>query len=123
MTVKNPFSKNLCSPSQIEGIEIHDLVSGVLTLNELETNILFLLFDEHFSAVQLSEQTQKHRSTIQKALSNLMSKGLIIRKKRGLRRGYHFTYTSIPKAKVKEMMIYYVEEQTRCLKERIMKEL
>jgi predicted transcriptional regulator len=123
VTVKNPFSKNLCSPSQIEGIEIHDLVSGVLTLNELETHILFLLFDEHLSAVELSEKTNKHRSTIQKALSNLMSKGLILRKKRGLRRGYHFTYTSIPREKVKDMMIYYVEEQTRCLKERINKEL
>ncbi|MHC1604464.1 MAG: helix-turn-helix domain-containing protein [Candidatus Methanofastidiosia archaeon] len=121
--MKNPFSKNLCSPSQIEGIELGDLVSGVLTLGELETKVLFLLFDKHLSITQLSSQTKKHRSTIQKALSNLMSKGLIIRKIRGLRRGYHYIYAAIPKSKVKEIMIMHIEEQTKCLKERIENEL
>jgi len=121
--MKNWLNKNLCSRIQIEGIDIDELVSGVLTLNELETNILFLLFDNQLSAMKLSEETQKHRSTIQKTLSSLMSKGLIIRKKKGLRRGYHFTYTSIQKNKLKEVMISYIEDQTMCLKERIENEL
>ncbi|MBN1785851.1 MAG: hypothetical protein JW825_02525 [Candidatus Methanofastidiosa archaeon] len=119
----NPFSKNLCSPNQIEGIDLNQLVSGVLTLNELETSILFLLFDENLSALELSKLTRKHRSTIQKALSTLMGKGLIIRRKKGLKRGYHYTYASIPKGKVKEIMIRYIDEQTKCLVERIGEEL
>jgi len=117
--MKNPFSQDLCSPSQIEGIDIEELVSSVLNINQLETGILFLLFERPYSGVELSQHTQKHRSTIQKSLSNLMGKGLIIRKKQGLRRGYHYTYSSIPKERVKELMISYIDEQTNCLKERI----
>jgi len=119
----NPFSKNLCSPNQIEGIDTYELVSGVLSLNELETSILFLLFNESLSAVELSNRSGKHRSTIQKALSTLMGKGLIIRKKKGLKRGYHYTYESIPRSKVKDIMIKYIDEQTRCLIDRIECEL
>lgn len=119
----NPFSKNLCSPNQIEGIDLNQLVSGVLNLNELETSILFLLFEKNLSAVEISDMSNKHRSTIQKALSTLMNKGLIIRRKKGLRRGYHYTYASISKDKVKELMIKYIEEQTKCLVNRITAEL
>ncbi|HOP09389.1 MAG TPA: helix-turn-helix domain-containing protein [Candidatus Methanofastidiosa archaeon] len=119
----NPFSKNLCSPNQIEGVDIYELVSGVLSLNELETSILFSLFDDNLSAVELSRRSGKHRSTIQKALSTLMGKGLIIRKKRGLRRGYHYTYGSISKSRVKDLMIKYIDDQTKCLIDRIECEL
>ena len=121
--MKNIFSRNLCSTGQIEGIDINDLVSGVLSLNDLETTILFLLFDTQYSAVELSKTSNKHRSTIQKALSNLMGKGLIIRKKKSLRRGYHFTYTAISKDKIREMMIRLVNEQTDCLKKRNIDEI
>jgi len=121
--MKNIFSRNLCSPGQIEGIDINDLVAGVLALNDLETSILFFLFDSQLSAVELSATTKKHRSTIQKALSNLMSKGLIIRKKKSLRRGYHYTYTAISEDKIKDTMIRIIEDQTECLKKRINEEI
>jgi len=68
------------------------------------------------SVEELSEILQKDRSTVYKALQNLLDKGLVEREYRILRGGgYKYLYKPIPFEKFREEMIKNINEWARRL--------
>ncbi|MCK4247891.1 MAG: hypothetical protein KAV48_01735 [Methanomicrobia archaeon] len=115
------LSENLCSKMQLDSLNKNELILCLLGLNELEGKVLlFLLKNPNSRVVDISESLGKHRTSVQKTLSQLINRGLIMRKAINLRRGYNFVYYPISKEKIKENLLKDVETWSELVKGRIM---
>jgi len=115
------LSDNLCSKMQLDSLNKNELILCLLGLNELEGKVLlFLLKNPNSRVIEVSESLGKHRTSVQKTLSQLINRGVIMRKAVNMRRGYNFVYYSISKEKIKESLLKDVETWSDLVKGRIM---
>ncbi len=115
------LNENLCSKMQLDSLSRDELVFCLLGLNELEGKVLlFLLKNPNSKVREISESLGRHRTSIQKTLTQLINRGLIMRKPVNLRRGYNFVYTSISREKIKKNLIRDVDTWSEMVKKRIM---
>ncbi len=114
------LNENLCSKMQLDTLEENELVFCLLGLNDLEKDIfLFLLRHPESTVIEIADAVDKHRSSVQKSVGQLMDKGLIMRKSVNLRRGYNFVYYPIPKKRIKENLLQDIEMWSKLVKERV----
>ncbi|MEA1992827.1 MAG: helix-turn-helix domain-containing protein [Euryarchaeota archaeon] len=116
------LNENLCSKMQLDSLEKNELIFCLLGLNGLEGKVFLFLFKNPSSKVtEIAESVHRHRSSIQKTVSQLIDKGLITRKSVNLRRGYQYVYHPIPKKEIKKSLMRDVERWSQLIKERITK--
>jgi len=90
-------------------ISKEDLIKCSLALNKTEYNLLMFLLkkDKSLTAIQISEFMNLDRTTIQKAISNLVEKGLVKRKQKNISGGgYTFLYLIEDKKEIKNKRSY-----------------
>jgi predicted transcriptional regulator len=115
------MNENLCSKLQIDRMDEDRLLTCLLSLNALESEVLFYLFSHpHSTTKEIAHAVSKHRSTVQKALEQLMSQGLALRKANSLPRGYAYTYSAISKRELKKTIVADVKEWCRIIEERLL---
>ncbi len=80
-----------------------DLMRYALNLSALEVNVYFRLLDGEATVKEISNKLNRNRSTIQRALTNLINKGLVTRELKTMKNGgYYFKYKAIPLEQVEE---------------------
>ncbi len=115
------MNENLCSKLQIDKMDEDRLLVCLLSLNELESTVLFYLFSHpHRTTKEIAEAVKRHRSTVQKALEQLLSQGLALRKASSLSRGYAYTYAAISKKELKKTIVEDVKEWCRLIEEKLL---
>lgn len=114
------MNENLCSKLQIDEMDEDRLLACLLSLNELESTVLFYLFSHSDSTTkEVARAVGKHRSTVQKALEQLLSQGLAVRKASSLSRGYAYVYAAISKQELKKEIVKDVKEWCTIIEERL----
>ena len=114
------MNENLCSKLQIDRMDEDRLLSCLLSLNDLESTVLFYLFSHpHSTTREIAEAVKRHRSTIQKALEQLLSQGLAVRRAHSLSRGYAYTYSAISKNELKKTIVEDVKEWCGIIEEKL----
>ncbi|MBU7032850.1 MAG: hypothetical protein HXS53_09985, partial [Theionarchaea archaeon] len=58
---------------------------------------------------------ERHRSTVQKAIEQLMNQGLALRQVNSLPRGYAYTYSAISKQELKKAIVEDIREWSRMI--------
>lgn len=92
-------------------INFQDLMRCALNLTALDVAVYFELLNGEVTVKRLSDKLSRNRSTIQRALTNLISKGLAIREPKTMKNGgYYFEYRAIPLKQVKETIREKVRE-------------
>lgn len=115
------MNENLCSKLQIDRMDEDRLLTCLLSLNELEGEVLFYLFSHPQSTTkEIAGAVKKHRSTVQKALEQLLSQGLALRKANSLPRGYAYMYSAISKKELKKTIVEDVKEWCKIIEEKLL---
>lgn len=92
-------------------INFQDLMRFTLDLTALDVAVYFELLNGEVTVKKLSDRLNRNRSTIQRALTNLISKGLAVREPKTMKNGgYYFEYRPIPLQQVRKTMCIKVEE-------------
>lgn len=92
-------------------IDFQDLMRCALDLTALDVAVYFELLNGEATVKKLSDKLSRNRSTIQRALTNLISKGLAIREPKTMKNGgYYFEYRAIPLKQVKKTIRQKVRE-------------
>lgn len=114
------MNENLCSKLQMDKMDEDRLLQCLLSLNELESTVLFYLFSHPDStAKEIAKAVERHRSTVQKALEQLLSQGLALREASSLQRGYTYKYSAISKKELKKAIVKDVKEWCRMVEEKL----
>jgi predicted transcriptional regulator len=114
------MSENLCSTLQIDEMDEDRLLACLLSLNDLESTVLFYLFSHPDSTTKkIAHAVNRHRSTVQKALEQLLSQGLALRKANSLARGYAYEYSAISKTELKKAIVKDVREWCNIVEEKL----
>lgn len=115
------MNENLCSKLQIDKLDEDRLIACLLSLNDLESTVLFYLFSHSSStALEVAQAVERHRSTVQKALEQLLSQGLAVRKTNRLHRGYAYTYSAISKEELKKVIVEDVKEWAQLIEKKLL---
>jgi len=103
-------------------LEAADIIKCALGIRELEVKTYFTILERPMQVQEIADKLRRNRSTIQRSLTNLMSKGLATRRTRSIPRGgYYYEYEAAPSSEVKKMvraaldqwyekMVYFLEE-------------
>lgn len=103
-------------------LEATDIIKCALGIRELEVKTYFTLLDRPMQVQEIADKLQRNRSTIQRSLTNLISKGLATRRTKSITRGgYYYEYEAAPASEVKKMvrtaldqwhekMVHFLEE-------------
>ncbi|MBU7013870.1 MAG: MarR family transcriptional regulator [Theionarchaea archaeon] len=114
------MNENLCSKLQIDKMDEDRLLSCLLSLNDLESTVLFYLFSHSgVTAKEIAQAVERHRSTVQKALDQLMNQGLAVRRADSLKRGYIYRYSAISRKKLKKVIIEEAKEWCKMIEEKL----
>ncbi|MHA1575358.1 MAG: helix-turn-helix domain-containing protein [Alphaproteobacteria bacterium] len=103
-------------------ISKEDLIKCSLALNKTEYNLLMFLLkkDRCFTAIQISDLMTLDRTTIQKAISNLVEKGLVKRKQKNISGGgYTFLYLIEDKKEIKNKIKEVIRKWCKGVEEAI----
>jgi len=92
-------------------IDFQSLMKCVLNLRSLDVNVYFKLLEGETTVKELSNKLNCNRSTIQRALTNLVNKGLAIRKSKTMKNGgYYFEYKAVSLNTIKEKINEKIKE-------------
>jgi predicted transcriptional regulator len=103
-------------------ISKENLIKCSLALNKTEYNLLMFLLkkDKSFTAIQISELMNLDRTTIQKAISNLVEKELVKRKQKNISGGgYTFLYLIENKQEIKNKIKEVIRKWCKGVEEAI----
>lgn len=86
-------------------LEAGDVMHCLLGLRSLEINVYFYLLRGAATVREVSEALGRDRSTVQRAIQNLVSRGLASRRTRTLRRGgYVYVYEAVSLSTLKSLI-------------------
>ncbi len=103
-------------------ISKEDLIRCAFALNKTEYNLLIFLSkkEDKYTAAQISEFMKLDRTTIQKAIKNLVDKKIVKRTQQNISGGgYMFLYAISDKKKIKEKIKKVVNKWCKGVKESI----
>ncbi len=107
MSARNPmvglFNKSFNKPS--------DLLCCAFGLRNSELHVYFELISGPKTVEQIAEQIEKDRSTVQRVLNKLHSKGLVMRNTHKIQRGgYYYEYSAEDTEVVRNQILTQLEE-------------
>ncbi len=86
-------------------LEATDIIKCALGIRELEVKTYFTLLGGPMQVQEIADKLQRNRSTVQRSLTNLISKGLATRRTKSIvRGGYYYEYEAAPASEVKKMV-------------------
>jgi predicted transcriptional regulator len=86
-------------------LEAEDIIKCALGIRDLEVKTYFTLLEKPMQVQEIADKLHRNRSTIQRSLTNLISKGLATRRTKSIARGgYYYEYEAAPPSEVKKMV-------------------
>jgi len=86
----------------LEGKESDEIVFETFQLNDLQREIFREIRDDQMTVKQIKERVDRSRSTVQRALQEMLDKDLILREGKTNKTVY-YVYTTLPWADIKEL--------------------
>ena len=102
----------------MEGKDSDDLVFEVFQLNDLQREIFQVIRDRQMTVKQIKEEVDRSRSTVQRALQEMLDKDLILREGKTDKTVY-YVYTTLPWGEIKELTRESIEEWYRQADEKL----
>jgi len=102
----------------LEGKDCDDLVFEVFRLNDLQREIFQVIRDRQMTVKQIKEEVDRSRSTVQRALQEMLDKDLILREGKTDKTVY-YVYTTLPWEEIKELTRESIEEWYRQADEKL----
>ena len=100
-------------------VTLSDMVQCNYDLNDSEFDIFLALMESPrgLSVKEIVERVNKDRTTVQKILTKLLKRNLVMKRQMNLDRGFMFVYFSKNKKDIIEEIEHNVDEYFRSLKE------
>lgn len=86
----------------LDGKDEKDLVFDIFDMNGLEENIFRELRDSRMTVKEIANSVDRNRSTVQRALQEMMDKDVIMREGRTDKTVY-YVYTTLPMDEIKDI--------------------
>ncbi len=86
----------------LEGKDPDEIVFEAFQLNELQREIFEEIRDQQMTVKQIKEEVDRSRSTVQRALQEMLEKDLILREGKTDKTVY-YVYTTLPWSEIKEL--------------------
>ncbi|NMJ77436.1 hypothetical protein GLU64_03430 [Nanohaloarchaea archaeon] len=102
----------------LEGKDCDDLVFEVFQLNDLQREIFQVIRDRQMTVKQIKEEVDRSRSTVQRALQEMLDKDLILREGKTDKTVY-YVYTTLPWEEIKQLTRESIEEWYRQADEKL----
>ena len=86
----------------LEGKEDEDIIFDIFDLNKLQKQIFDELRDKQLTVQELAAEVDRNRSTVQRALQDMLDKDLIMREGKTDKTVY-YVYTTLPFEELKQI--------------------
>jgi len=93
----------------LEGKEEEDIVFEVFDLNGLQQNLFEEMKESKATVKELASSVDRNRSTVQRALQEMLDKDLVLREGKTDRTVY-YVYTTLPMEEIKDVTQDALEE-------------
>jgi predicted transcriptional regulator len=96
-----------------------DVLCSILGLRELQTRIYWLLVEKDMEISEIAGAVERDRSSVQRAVNDLISLGLVTRRPKPMKRGRKYVYKGISKQKLKQKLNHELDTYYRKVKKEI----
>lgn len=93
----------------LEGKDSDEIVFETFQLNELQREIFQEIRDQQMTVKQIKEEVDRSRSTVQRALQEMLEKDLVLREGKTDKTVY-YVYTTLPWDEIKELTRQTISE-------------
>lgn len=111
-----PESKSI---SRRTDVCANDVLGCLLGLRDLESKAYWTLLSGGCGTVELAQKLDRDRTSIQRALSNLVSAGLVARKPLPVKKGRKYAYQAISVSQLKRFLNDELENYRSTMAEKI----
>jgi len=87
---------------ELEGKDDRDIIYNIFDLNGLQKSIFEELDDSKLTVQEIASRVDRNRSTVQRALQEMLDKDLIMREGKTDKTVY-YVYTTLPMEKIKDL--------------------
>lgn len=94
---------------ELKDAEPEEIVARALDLNELQREIYFTLRGQELTVKDLVEETGRSRSVVQRALQEMLDKGILLREGKTDKTVY-YVYTALPFERVKPKVAEIIDD-------------
>ncbi len=102
----------------LEGKDSDDIVFEAFQLNDLQREIFQEIRDQQMTVKQIKEEVDRSRSTVQRALQEMLEKDLILREGKTDKTVY-YVYTTLPWDEIKELTRETISEWYEDVEEKL----
>lgn len=94
---------------QLDDKDDQDIIFEVFDLNSLQQEIFYELEDRQLTVKEISNKVDRNRSTVQRALQDMMDKDILMREGKTDKTVY-YVYTTLPLDQIKQITLETLEE-------------
>jgi len=102
----------------LEGKDSDEIVFEAFQLNDLQREIFDEIRDQQMTVKQIKEEVDRSRSTVQRALQEMLEKDLILREGKTDKTVY-YVYTTLPWSEIKELTRQTISEWYEDIEEKL----
>lgn len=93
---------------EVDEKDDREIIFDIFDLNDLQCSIFHELLDDKKTVQEIAEDVDRNRSTVQRALQEMMDKDLLMREGRTEKTVY-YVYTTLPIGELRELTCEVVE--------------
>lgn len=102
----------------LEGKDSDEIVFETFQLNDLQRQIFQEIRDQQMTVKQIKEEVDRSRSTVQRALQEMLEKDLVLREGKTDKTVY-YVYTTLPWGEIKELTRQTISEWYEDVEEKL----
>lgn len=102
----------------LEGKDDRDIIYNIFDLNGLQESIFEELNDSKLTVQELASRVDRNRSTVQRALQEMLDKDLVMREGKTDKTVY-YVYTTLPMDQVKQLTRQTLDEWHEMVKSKL----
>ncbi len=103
----------------LDGKDDEDIIFDIFDLNSLQQTIFDELEDSRMTVQELASRVDRNRSTVQRALQEMLDKDLIMREGKTDKTVY-YVYTTLPMDQIKEVTHEVLDEWHEKVKQKLL---
>ena len=102
----------------LEGKDSDEIVFETFQLNDLQRDIFQEIRDQQMTVKQIKQEVDRSRSTVQRALQEMLEKDLVLREGKTDKTVY-YVYTTLPWGEIKELTRETISEWYEDVEEKL----
>lgn len=102
----------------LEGKEEKDIIFDVFDLNSLQKKVFEELKNQQLTVQELADEVDRNRSTVQRALQEMLDKDLVMREGKTDKTVY-YVYTTLPMDELKQIALQALDRWHEELQDRL----